>query len=203
MATKYDTFGLKPDATRELIKTRHANSSLRREYLRMKQDDAIQKRQASASVFVYQEKPVVDHRASLTAEDDVIKIQGAQPEVKTFPFVEGGGETNKSVSGNEKETKALEANPHPQHKHGAKLCMMSAMIHMKCLASRRAKSIKQLRKNPKTSLDEKLLNPHRHLNDISDEEEESEDAKLKKCRYLRGIQQERELTIDEIFSSNS
>ncbi|XP_045181499.1 uncharacterized protein LOC123540482 [Mercenaria mercenaria] len=188
-----DFFGSKPDVTKELIKTKVSNNSTRREYLRMKSEQALAHRQASSLHSITEEE--TSRKPSLVAPEEVIKIQQEEPEVTSFPFVDSvDGVTNKR---NKKDVKSVEANENPGHKHGAKLCMLSAMVHMKVLANRRAKSIKQLRKNPRTTLDDKNANK-----DDSDDDEDEEDGPLsylKNCRYLRGVKQDQELSIEDIF----
>lgn len=178
------------DATKELIKTRPSNSSTRREYARMREEKNLKSLQSNATVVVHEDKP--EPRKSISLEE-AIKLQSSEPEVKTFPFVDN------VYGANQSDAKAVEAKEHPTHKHGARLCMMSAIIHMKVLAERRAKSIKQLRKNPKTSLDEKLLTSDKSCHDDIESEEEDDVSKLRKCRYLRGVDEDKELTIEEIF----
>lgn len=195
--SKMDIYDCRRDVTKEILKTRPSNSGTRREYARMRQEQSIKRLQANAASFVYEENP--QHRKSITLED-AIKSQESEPEVNTFPFVDKTDNSD-SDRASSASTRAVEAKEHSHHKHGARMCMMSAVVHMRCLAQRRAKSIQQLRKNPKTSLDEKLLNSQNQTQMESDEQDTDDDdvAKLRKCRYLRGVKEDKELTIEEIF----
>lgn len=112
------------------------------------------------------------------------------------------------------DDKALEAKELPENSQCAKLCMVSSVLHMKCLAQRRAKSIRDLRKAPMTTLEERGSSNMKECsksNDVklviteedSEEEEEIDDCPLsylKKCRYLRGVEEDKELSPEEIFS---
>ena len=185
---KMEIYSSKRDLTKEIIKTRPSNSGTRMEYTRRREEQKLRNLQANGTVIVRQDN--TEPRKSIGLEE-AIKEQESEPEVKTFPFVD---KIDGSLKG-----KVMEANENPGYKHGARLCMMSAMIHMKALAEKRAKSIKQLRKNPTTSLDEKTMRSARGCRGDSDLEEEDELSKLRKCRYLRGGDEDKELTIEDIF----
>lgn len=189
-----DIYDTRIDVTKEIIKTRPSNSGTRREYARMRLERSVSDLQGSSNqLCTYEEKLKLEPRKSITVED-AIKEQENEPEVKTFPF------EDQTDSQSCPKDKAVEAQSHLKHRHGARLCMVSAVIHMKCAAQRRAKSMQQLKKNPKTTLDEKLLKESNAVaNDSDDSEEEDDVNDLRKCRYLRGVQHDRELTIEEIF----
>ncbi|KAH3690515.1 hypothetical protein DPMN_194221 [Dreissena polymorpha] len=74
--------------------------------------------------------------------------------------------------------------------------MVSAVVHMIAYEARRAKSIRELKKRPVTSLKEygrSRRDEHRTA------EDKSAILKPGSCRYLR-CHQEQELTIQEIFN---
>lgn len=154
----------------------------------MKSEMEVTNRQthATSACFVHEEAPV--RRQSSIALDHGIKAHNEDLEVTTFPFVDtvdGAAKTTKSESTSHELTGDT---------HGAKLSMISAIAHMECLAHRRAKSMVERKKN---SLDES--NPSKNANPEDDEEEDSPFSYLKNCRYLRGVKQVQELTIEEIF----
>ncbi|KAL4218497.1 hypothetical protein ACF0H5_023231 [Mactra antiquata] len=188
----------KPDVTKEIIKTTVSNTSTRREYLRMKEEQKLRREQSGVTscLNVIHEEPPSRKHSVTDAKDDVIKIQTAEPDVTSFPFID-------KVDGNpsHRHVKALEAEERPRTDHKAKWCMVSAVVHMRCLQQRRAKSIRELRKKPTTTLSEKTKSKKTLEFDSSDSEDEKEGPLdyLKKCRYIRGHEPERELTIEEIF----
>ena len=127
-----------------------------------------------------------------------IKVQTANPKVTTFPFVETSRyQKRERDRGREKNIndKALPVVDNAGKSHSVKLCMVSAVIHMKAHEARRAKSIRELKKNPVTSLKE-YGRSRRHEHRTA--ENKPEVQKPGSCRYLR-CHQEQELTIKEIF----
>jgi len=186
-----DVYDIRPDLTKELLKTKKSGPGTRREYRRMVEERAISIVEDSAPLNTIPEEKH-EHLPTMFTVDETIKIQEAKPKVKTFPFVD---ETVPRSAGAER---ALPSEEFPGEKHGAKLCMISAMVHMRVAANRRAKSIRELRKRPVTSLEDK----GRRIRIAIDEEDRGispASNDVKNCRYLRGVMGERELTIDEIF----
>jgi hypothetical protein len=160
----------------------------------MKSEMSVINRQASSMHSIPEE--TVSRRTSVVLPEVVMKEQQEEPEVTSFPFVES---TNGASKRRDSNVKAIDAKDNIGHKHGAKLCTLSAMVHMKIIASKRAKSIKQLRRNPKTTLDDK--NKLNELDSDSDENDENDGplSYLNNCRYLRGTKEDQELSIEDIF----
>ena len=196
----YDSDDEPEVGVRELIKTPRSSSSTRLEYKRMMAERALAAKAHNLLSPVMEEPPQIEPHTErrFSFEDNVAAQQEAAPDIASFPFIShdvvDGGSKKKS-------SKHVEASEHPgRHKHGARLCMVSAIVHMKCLAERKPKSIKQLRKNPVTSQQEKLRNnKSKPADDDTDSEPEDELAYLKNCRYLRGTDEDKELSIEDIF----
>ena len=128
--------------------------------------------------------------------DDIVKEKEAKCEISSFPLP-----ANDSVDGVKPESGAR---PVTGNTHEARWCMISAVLHMKRLTSRKAKSVQELKKIPLTTQELEKLRERKGKNaedDVSDEEPDPY-AYLKNCRYLRGKNRkdEHELTIEEIFS---
>lgn len=161
----------------------------------MKSEQELETRQATGVAHVNEDTP--NPRISTATTEVLFQQQHEEPEVTSFPFVDSvDGVSNKNKKNKDK---ALEANEHPGHKHGAKLCMLSAMVHMRVLAQRKAKSIQELRKNPVTTRDQKKFCKAVDSDDDDSDEEDGPLSYLKNCRYLRGVKEDQELSIEDIF----
>ena len=163
------------------------DSSLLLEYQRMREEKEIQE--------IHDNIPAVKSMFDIPGITNVTPLQ--KPEITSFPDVDGGDTVDGAQT---KKHSHMEASEYHGHRHGAKLCMISAVVHMKRLALRKPKSIQELRQNPLTTQQEEAL---RHVDDVDDDsEDESKNdifAHVRKCRYLRGTNEDQELSIEEIF----
>ena len=127
----------------------------------------------------------------------------SEPTILSFPFSEN--DKLDEVDGPCQHEDCAKALVTPRSKSGARICMIEAIAHMKILAAKRPKNKQQLKRNPITTADEKLLRDLKeaekdeHAQSDSDTEEDPM-AYLRKCRYLRGVDEEKPLSIDEIFN---
>ncbi|KAH3693487.1 hypothetical protein DPMN_080920 [Dreissena polymorpha] len=186
------------DVTKEWIKTKRSSVGTRRENKRMQIDRMLTDLQSNV-LTVIEEEPSTPKPVGLGETVELAsKVQTVNPRVTSFPF----GETTRDRErerdrGHEINIsdKALPVVENAGQSHGVKLCMVSAVVHMKGHEARRAKSITELKKRPVTSLkeyDRSKRNEHRTA------EDKPEVQMPGSCRYLR-CHQEKELTIEEIF----
>ncbi|KAH3826298.1 hypothetical protein DPMN_128197 [Dreissena polymorpha] len=173
------------DVTKELIKTKLSSVGTRREYKRMQIDRMLTDLQSNV-LTVIEEEPSTPKPVGLGETVELAtQVQTVNPKVTSFPF----GETTRDRErerdrGREKNisNKALSVVENTGQSHGFKLCMVSADVHMKAHEARRAKSIRELKKRPVTSLKEygrSKRNEHRTA------EDKPEVQKPGSCRYLR------------------
>lgn len=164
----------------------------------MKEEQTINNRFGTATCFVYSGEEI-DNRneQSSFAVDDVIKKANEQTQVIPFPF-------DKEV--NPDNTKVEKENTHSEHTHGAKLSMISAIVHMKRMALRKRRDIREKINEQSFSFNEsesadKTFSGYDASNathdDVTDEDPWHH---VRNCRYLRGVKEDQELTIKEIFS---
>jgi hypothetical protein len=153
----------------------------------MKQEEITEKRHANAACFIYNgDERGKKQSSSIFAKDQVVK--DTKPEVIPFPF----SETTKTVEKQptEKQTKA--------RSHRAAFTVVSAIFHMKYMADRqRAQKLKEMA----MPLEKDLRRLSLQLGDKCNNEVSNDDAwdYLKHCRYLRGVEEDKELTCEEIF----
>ena len=126
----------------------------------------------------------------------------SEPTILSFPFAADGGVDDGQPCQHEK---CLEASVTPRNRIGVRLCMLSAICQMKRLASKRPKTIKELKQNPITTAHEKSLREQEVANTTEHVDSDSETepdplAHVRGCRYLRGVKEDQELSIDEIFN---
>lgn len=159
----------------------------------MKEEQTINNKYATASCFVYHGDEIHErNEQSIFAVNDVIKKANEQPHVIPFPFDNEVKPDNAKVE---------EENKDAGHTHGAKLSMISAIVHMKCMALRKKRSIKEKINeqslNENENADKTFSGHNASTGDVTDEDPWRH---VRKCRYLRGVKEDRELTIKEIFS---
>ena len=178
-------------AVKEIIKTRVQSPACRREYTMMKEERETTDQVGRPEIVIVRES----HAPLRTIQ--------SEPAIATFPF--GADDNSDKVDGQLCQHDAcIETSVIPPRKANSRLCMIKAVCRMKELASRRPKTIVELKRNPVTTADEKLMREMKESNteDNADSESDSEKeplAHLKSCRYLRGTQEDKELTMEEIF----
>lgn len=174
-------------------RTSSLSDSTRLEYKRLQEERALNQKLAStATCFVYSEdSDKVKQKPSMFTVADAMKVQNSEPEVTSFPFVDQDANSTGKTS---------ESTENQGNLHGARLCMISAVtvIHLKRIAQRRAKNVRERSENTMTSLDDGQTLPKLDGSGVTHYEADSW-SYLRKCRYLRGVEDEKELTVEEIF----
>ena len=153
----------------------------------MKQEQNTERRHGNAACFIYNEdNRVKKQTSSIFGQDNVIKIDDMKPEVISFPFSE-------STQTDDKPTETQSKS----RSHRAAFTMVSAIFHMKFMADKtRALKLKEMA----VPLEKDLRRLSLQLDDVSDDVS-NDDAwdYLRNCRYLRGVDEDKELTCEEIF----
>ena len=182
-------------AVKEIMKTRQQSAHSRLEYAKMRQEKQVSDHVGQREIIIVGQD-----------NENEAKLQ-REPTITSFPFVadEGSDEVDGQPCLHDK---CLEAKVTPVSRTGARLCMLQAVAQMKILASKRPKTIVELKRSPiTTAAHEKLLRDEagdgeqvKSDQDDSDSESEGDPvAYLRGCRYLRGVREDKELSIDEIF----
>lgn len=178
------------NAVKKVIKTRAQSADCKREYDKLKAEIQTMSHVGRREIVIVQEG-----RISPMPEIE------AEPRIMSFPF--GADENADDVDGRSCEHEGcLQALVTPRSKTGARICLLSAVAR---LVAKRPKTIKELKRNPITTADEKLLREKKESEDTgngySDTESEGEPlAHLQSCRYLRGTKEDKELSMEEIFN---
>ena len=179
-------------AVKEVITTRVQSADSRREYAKMKTEMETTANIGRREIIIVEEGRI----------SPMPKLQ-SEPTILSFPFA--AEDNSDKVDGQPCQHEAcMQALVTPRNKTGARLCMLAAVAHMKMLAAKRPKNKQELKRNPITTADEKLLLEKKeseeaeHAHSDSDTEVDPM-AYLRGCRYLRGVEDERELSVEEIF----
>ena len=179
-------------AVREVIKTRTQSAESRREYEKMRTEMENVANVGRREIVIVEEGRI----------SPMPKLK-SEPTILSFPF--SADDKLDDVDGQPcQHEECIKAPVTARSRTGARLCMIAAVAHMRILAAKRPKNKEQLKRNPITTADEKILREQKeseeteHAHSDSDTEVDPM-AYLRGCRYLRGGEEEKELSIDDIF----